>query len=314
MPGPGATPGGGGFDGAPDLLIGEISTIRTFDLQADGTLWGLMHFGHAWVAGANTAVCARHDRAGARGCRCGFWSYGHRSGIAEQPAARVVTAVIDNWGRITPGTRGIRSEYAAIQALYLSPQVSDRLVAKVAHRYPDAVVYRDEDAMLVAHPLTELGVFTPTSVTPGQGRGGRQVTRSALFAALVLIVVATVLSHDPQSDGTGHPWASFAVFFLGYMLVRTAVFVVRGARSGGGELLSPARAVVQVNAALLTGILLITFLLPGAPTTTAGLFLLIIAGRLLARRCYIGSVPVRRTPGGLILRAVSPRYRRALTC
>lgn len=310
--GPSAAPGGG-FDGAPDLLVGEISTIRTFDLQGDGTLWGLMHFGQAWVAGANTAVCARHDRAGARGCKCGFWSYGHRSGIAEQPASRVVTAVIENWGRITPGTRGIRSEHAAIHALYLSPQVSDRLAAKVARRYPDAVIYRNEHAMLDTHPLTELSVFQRTPLAPGQGRGRRRVTRSALVAVLLLTLVGTMLSHDLQSDRSGHPLVFYAVFLLGYTMVRTTIATVRSARAGSGELLSPARAVTQVNAALLTALLFATFLLPGAPATSVGLFLLIAGGRLLARRCYVGSVPVRRTPGGLILRAVSPHHRRALT-
>ena len=308
----GPPPGGNGFDGAPDLLVGEISTIRTFDLQADGTLWGLMHFGSPWVPGTNTAVCDVHDRAGARGCRCGFWSYGHRSGIAAQRTSRTITGVVDNWGRITPGTRGIRAEHAAIRALYLAPHVSERLAARVAARYPGVPLFRDEDAMLAAHPLTELGVFDTSPVPSPPGSAGSRATVTALLVVALLLTLVGLLGRDAVRTESGPSLIVPVALAMTFAVVRTAGITTWGRRRRSGALRSPARAVARINYVLAMLLVFATFLLPYAPAPTLALCLLLTGGRVLVRRRLAGTVPVRRTPGGLILRAVSPRYRRAL--
>lgn len=145
-----------GFD-SPQLLVGEVHAVRTFDLRADGRLWPVTQTGASpWVDGPNHAVCQTCDPAGGNGCACGFWAYGWSAALLEQPSSANVAGVVSCWGRITPGTRGIRAENATIDALWLSRRVTDRLVERVVKNYPHTRIYRSRRAMLLAHPPTVL--------------------------------------------------------------------------------------------------------------------------------------------------------------
>lgn len=154
------------FDG-PDLLVGEIVAVRTFGLRSDGSLWPVAAADRAWVDGVNEARCALHEVAGAPGCRCGYWAYGSVAALLRsQSAAQNVAAIVHCWGRVTPGTRGIRARYARVEAVWLSPRVSTQLLEKVATRYPGAVLYRDRASMLAQHPLTAMPCYVPDRAIP----------------------------------------------------------------------------------------------------------------------------------------------------
>ena len=172
------------FD-SPQLVVGEVHAIRTFDLRADGLLWPVTHtVAGPWVDGPNHASCSVCESAGGNGCVCGYWAYGWPLAVLEQPAAANVAAVVSCWGRVTPGTRGVRAEHATISALWLSRRVRNGLVERVRTNYPHARIYRSRQALLRAHPLTAL---------PGYRRWQpvRVVTRG--LPRLVLAVFAAVV-------------------------------------------------------------------------------------------------------------------------
>lgn len=175
----------GPFDGR-DLLVGEIAAVRTFDLRSDGSLWPVFSADRAWSAGDNEATCARHEVAGAPGCKCGFWAYGSAPALRDQPAGRDVAAVVSCWGRVTPGTRGLRSQYARVDAIWLSPRVASDLVALVGARYPHADLFRDRAAMLEAHPLTVLPSYRLPDRRPARLLTARLVLQALMTACLLV--------------------------------------------------------------------------------------------------------------------------------
>lgn len=148
------------FDG-PELLVGEIAALRTFDLRAGGSLWPVFAADRAWQDGPNEAHCGEHEAAGAPGCMCGYWAYGSLTALRDQQRSRNVVAVVSCWGRVTPGTRGVRAQFARISALWLSRRVPAALVQSVAARYPGIAIYRDRAQMLVEHPVTPLPSYVP---------------------------------------------------------------------------------------------------------------------------------------------------------
>lgn len=179
------------FDG-PDLLVGEIAAIRTFDLRADGSLWPVFAANRAWQNGDNEALCAIHEVAAAPGCKCGFWAYGSAAALKDQPAAHNVAAVVSCWGRVTPGTRGLRARFARLDAVWLSRRVPSELVTKVATRYPDVTIYRDRRVMLAEHPLTQL----PSYSAPHRKPSSVRIARSLLRLITALALLAGVLPRD----------------------------------------------------------------------------------------------------------------------
>ncbi|WP_375480151.1 hypothetical protein [uncultured Jatrophihabitans sp.] len=172
------------FDG-PDLLVGEIAAIRTFGLHSDGTLWPVVISHQPWLDGDNEATCGRHPVAGAAGCKCGYWAYGSVAALRDQPAARNVAAVVSCWGRVTPGTRGLRAQLARIDAIWLSGRVRPGLAAQVAARYPHAAVYRDRALMLAEHPLTVLPSYRLPDKRPARQVAARAVSWVLLSAMLL---------------------------------------------------------------------------------------------------------------------------------
>ena len=154
------------FDGpdriAPDLLVGEIRALRTFRLGPDGSLLPVAHGSTPWSDGANSACCGRGSHTpAAPGCSCGFYAYGTRRATSRSHHAhsRRVLAVIACWGRVVPGTLGLRAQHARIEALWVSRRVPAGQAAMVRRRYPSAAFYASRRSMLQRHRLTHLDCY-----------------------------------------------------------------------------------------------------------------------------------------------------------
>lgn len=170
--------------------VGEILALRTFRIGPGGVLYPLFS-DEPWSAGANTARCRAESRAAESGhavvepgCTCGFYAYADEQGAAEYPNSRHVLAVVACWGRVVAGTRGVRSQHARVEAIWMSPTVPAELAADVATGYPSTAVYADKAAMLAAHPPTQVDCYeTPTPRDQARSRRGM---RAAVVAALIL--------------------------------------------------------------------------------------------------------------------------------
>jgi hypothetical protein len=154
------------FDGpdraASDLRVGEIRALRTFRLSRNGALLPVAYGSVPWSDGPNTARCERggHTPA-APGCSCGFYAYGTLPAASRHTQARRVLAVVACWGRVIPGTLGLRAQHARIDAVWVSPRAKPRYVALVRGRYPSAALYRSRRKMLREHPPTHLDSYGP---------------------------------------------------------------------------------------------------------------------------------------------------------
>lgn len=181
----------GGFD----PQVGEIRALRTFRIGPGGILYPL--FGdRAWTPGTNTSFCrvqqgADSDEAGrARHippdpeCSCGFYAYADDGSAAEYPHSQHVLAVIAGWGRVVAGTRGIRAQYARIEALWMSSRVPPDLQAGVAAQYPDVVVYATKQGMFREQPPTLLDCYEIP--TPRQRALRKRALQAVMATALVV--------------------------------------------------------------------------------------------------------------------------------
>ena len=186
------------FDG-PDLLVGEIAALRTFDLRAGGSLWPVFAADRAWQDGPNEASCPEHAAAGAPGCMCGFWAYGSLTALRDQQRSRDVVAVVSCWGRVTPGTRGVRAQFSRIDAVWLSRRVPTALVQSVAARYPGVEIYRDRARMLAEHPPTVLASYVPDRPMR------RTQARLSTWLVGAFVTEALILGLIPGATYDAHP-------------------------------------------------------------------------------------------------------------
>lgn len=154
-----------GFSGF-EPQVGEIRALRTFRVDNDGRLLPL-YSRLVWHDGANTAVCARiglsddppAHPAPDSDCRCGFYAYGSERAAAQHRNSRYVSAVVACWGRVIAGTRGVRAQYARIEAIYLAESAPPSLRRQIARRYPSSALYQDRATMLSEHPLSQLDCY-----------------------------------------------------------------------------------------------------------------------------------------------------------
>ena len=147
----------------PDLRVGEIRALRTFRLSEYGYLNPVGYTAAGpWQDGANTARCLGHGHTpAAPGCKCGFYAYGTYGATCDYAEARRLLAVVTCWGKVVPGTRGLRAQHARIEAIWLSSRVSPRLARRLRQRYPSATFYRSRRLMLRRHPPTRLESYDP---------------------------------------------------------------------------------------------------------------------------------------------------------
>jgi len=152
--------------------VGQIRALRTFRIGPDGRLYPLFSQ-QPWLDGPNAARCLRADvdphPAPEPSCRCGFYAYGSAPAV-DQPHARHVLAVVECWGRVIAGTRGVRVEQSRIVALWLSRVVPADLVAQIGRNYPSVALHRDRQRMTAEYPPTELDCYE--SLAPGSAGVG----------------------------------------------------------------------------------------------------------------------------------------------
>lgn len=199
-------PSGGPARAASDLRAGEIRAVRTFRLSHDGSLLPVARGSVPWSDGPNTARCERggHTPA-APGCSCGFYAYATLPAASRHAQARRVLAVVACWGRVIPGTLGLRAQHARIEALWVSPWAKPRYVALVRRRYPSAALYRSRRKMIRQHQPTPLDTYLhrprqrdqPTRPIPGRLSTGTE----NLAGRLSYIAIATLAGL--VSIGTG---------------------------------------------------------------------------------------------------------------
>jgi hypothetical protein len=206
--------------------VGEIRALRTFRIGPGGVLYPL--FGdEPWTDGRSRASCRVQAGAAAfaddthpvpsADCSCGLYAYGTLAAAADYPHARHVLAVVACWGRVIAGTRGIRAEYAGVEAVWTSGTVPPELVAALADRHPGIALYRDRTAMLTEHPLTSLDCYDDA------GEPQRTVHRRLLQLAMVAAIVIGLL---PQ-NWTWHNSDARLVWIAELTFVVGAALVVR---------------------------------------------------------------------------------------
>jgi hypothetical protein len=129
---------------------------------------------------------------------------------------------------VIAGTRGLRAQYARIEAIWLSPEVPDDLGALVRDRYPTAIPYEERAAMLADHPVTTLDTYE-LEETP--------VGRRARIGARTLIVVALAAGSVPRRwvDALPYGWWLWtamlaALVFVGLDLGRRSPSAARQRR------------------------------------------------------------------------------------
>lgn len=172
--------------------VGEIRAVRTYRIGRDACLYPLFS-AEPWSDGVNTARCRnpgseRPDSTEHRvvdpDCTCGFYAYADEDAAAEYPHSRHVLAVVACWGLVVAGTRGLRAQYARVEAIWMSPTVPADLAAMVADRYPSTVAYTDKATMLTEHPPTRVDCYETPS--PRERTRIRVAMCAALLTALVL--------------------------------------------------------------------------------------------------------------------------------
>jgi hypothetical protein len=203
----------GQFDGddvtVPDLRVGEIRALRTFRLSEYGYLNPVGYPGAGpWRDGANTARCRNHGHTpAAPGCKCGFWAYGTYDAACDYAEARRLLAVVTCWGKVVPGTRGLRAQYARIEAIWLSGKTRRHIVRRLRERYPSVTFYRSRRRMLRRNHPTRLDSYEPEprpqpaimslvrQLRAGSTRLSLTVAILMLCWGLMLLTLAAVVLH-----------------------------------------------------------------------------------------------------------------------
>ena len=203
----------GQFDGddvtVPDLRVGEIRALRTFRLSEYGYLNPVGYAAAGpWRDGPNTARCLGHDHTpAASGCKCGFWAYGTYPAACDYAEARLLLAVVTCWGKVVPGTRGLRAQYARIEAIWLSGKIPRQFVQRLRQRYPSVTFYRSRRRMLRRNHPTVLDSYEAEPrrervisrlarrIRAGGSRLGLTVAILMLCWGLMLLTLAAVALH-----------------------------------------------------------------------------------------------------------------------
>jgi hypothetical protein len=255
-----------GFDSAAaverDLLVGEIRVARTFTLFRDGSLWPSHMKRTAWVDGVNEASCptGRH-LAPAAGCKCGFWGYGSPASLAEQIDTMQVVAVVACWGRVVPGTVGIRAQYARIEGLWLAGIVKYETRERVRDRYPSAVIYRTREALFRQHPLTVLPCYSKDLGFELRSRlRKRRVQRAGTALILSALIVCGLLPATVHQNRPAVEYVQLAIVAAGIALFASGIIgAIRapGRYAGLGRAVlghaMPVSVVLWAAASLLSG-------------------------------------------------------------
>ena len=182
--------------------------MRTFRLSEYGYLNPVGYAAAGpWRDGPNTARCLGHGHTPATpGCKCGFWAYGTYGAACDYAEARLLLAVVTCWGKVVPGTRGLRAQYARIEAIWLSGKIPRQFVQRLRQRYPSVAFYRSRRRMLRRNHPTVLDSYEPEArrerlisrlarQVRAVGRLGITVAILVLCWGLTLLTLAVVAVH-----------------------------------------------------------------------------------------------------------------------
>jgi len=227
---------------------GSVRVVRTFRVTLDGRLLAVTlagadpagpadAAGYAWTDGQNEAGCRRPGHTGpvpGQDCTCGFYGFASDGELRRSltDGAHDLAAVVAVSGRVIPARRGVRSQHARIEALWLSRRVTTELAARVAAHYPSVALFRERQAMLAEFPPTRL---------PGYRlrRGpSRLLLVGQLLLAAVWIVAVAGSSAQPSPAPAG---ATEAVLLLAASAGAGLVVVARRSwRYWAGSVVLPA--------------------------------------------------------------------------
>jgi hypothetical protein len=208
--------------------VGEIRALRTFRIGPGGVLYPLFS-DLPWTADTNTAHCRVADAVGQDGvgsgehvapepgCTCGYYAYATEEAALEYPNAKYVLAVIACWGHVVAGTRGLRTQHARIEALWMSDSVPANLAGMVAETYSDTTIYSDKQTMVEQHPLSVLECYETAS--PNERALKRIGLRVAVAVALVVgLLPLHWINRNPDVRWV---WAAELAFFaIGFIVLQ----------------------------------------------------------------------------------------------
>lgn len=240
-----------GFSGDEfEPAVGELRLVRGFRLWDDGGLGPLSLVARqdVWVDGRNEAFCSRgfvHDAPDGE-CSCGFYAYYEPAPTAYVSQLRAsVVGVISIWGRSIVGSKGARSQFARIDALWLPPSVTDDVADAVWLRYPSAAIYRTDspDTMFAAWPM---------SPPPGR-RVSRVAASSPGLVASVLQTLVLLLALIGAQVASFGAWAdSGGLAAIPVRLVADAVLLAAIVRLG--RRYAPSSPVIRIGVGPMLGI------------------------------------------------------------
>lgn len=121
--------------------IEPIRALRKFRLNDNGSLRSL-YFEHVWSAEKNIAICRRGENSykpyyqdgladdhSMTECDHGFWAYNAKGDIDRYDYT--VTGIIDAYGEVIIGEKGVRAMKADLIAIYLPPVVPESPHVKI---------------------------------------------------------------------------------------------------------------------------------------------------------------------------------------
>lgn len=213
-----------------DLLVGEITAVRTFDVDEDGRLMPISVRCDVWVDGENTATCLSDDhRPGDLGCRCGFYAFHGLEHTDWYWQSKNVLAVVACYGQVTTGSKGLRAQHARIEALWLSRRVPQQMVDKIQARYPGTCIYRNRDSMLKAHPLTG-PVPDPEAKAARRRTPWGQRMWQGMLTVWTWSVVTLLIGTIPRGDASGVVVAGISAAVTAGLLIGARLLPVSSRR------------------------------------------------------------------------------------
>lgn len=155
------------------FYLGPFRGARSFCIDEEGFLTGVVYKMQRWLPGVNKAVCRRGSYSvpyyayggtawepprlpedhGMDVCQHGLYAYGENSNDYHRDG--YVSGVIDAWGKeVMVGTRGFRASRASIVALCISEvRIADRVRTElVPVNYPGVPFFDTFAEMVAAFP------------------------------------------------------------------------------------------------------------------------------------------------------------------
>lgn len=180
------------------LVVGSVNGYRMFTMDHEGRLHAFSNEWYIWKPGENVAVCKvatvnryvlgstsfvlSHNPAGPQctervpnpACTCGFYAYhcklGDSPGWGEAPKDSIhMMGIVECYGKVVIGSKGMRCEKARIRALFLrdtrstKPYTPSRdLYGLCKSNYPDVEFFTGRKR--ISNALKQYPLYTPNDI------------------------------------------------------------------------------------------------------------------------------------------------------